>query len=181
MSHSNLSVREIDENDFVSIVDYFLKADKDFLLGLGVDICKLPQREEWLKLLLHEYQQSIENKNFFYLIWQLDKKAIGHSNIDKIIFAERANMHLHMWRSEKRQQGLGFEFLKKCLPYYFDRFELKKLFCEPYALNQGPNATLKKLGFEFISKYETIPGWLNFHQPVNKWCMDFKKFRLLYG
>jgi RimJ/RimL family protein N-acetyltransferase len=181
ISQYNLSVREIEENDFKSIIDYFLKADKNFLLSLGVDISKLPTEEEWLKLLSTEYQKSIENKNFYYVIWLMNNKAVGHSNINKLIFGEEAYMHLHMWHTDKRQKGFGVEFIKMSLPYFFVNFKLKRLYCEPYALNNAPNKTLRKSEFDFIEQYETIPGWLNFHQAVNKWCMDFKKYQLLFS
>ena len=181
IAHSNLSVREISDTDFESIVDYFLKADKDFLSGMGVDISKLPKREEWLKSLSEEYQLPVINKKNFYVIWVLSNEAVGHSNINKIIYGQQAYMHIHLWHSDKRQKGLGSEFIKMSLPYYFDNFKIEKLYCEPYALNPAPNMTLSKSGFDFIEQYETVPGWLNFHQPVNKWCMDLKKYQLIYG
>lgn len=180
-TQNNLSVREIKESDFESIVDYFLKADKDFLSGMGVDTCKLPQREEWLKLLSDEYQQPIENKKIFYVIWTLSNEPIGHSNINKIIYGQQAYMHIHLWHSGKRQKGMGSEFIKMSLPYYFDNFKIIKLYCEPYALNPAPNRALDKSGFDFIGQHETVPGPLNFHQLVNKWCLDLNKYQLLCG
>jgi RimJ/RimL family protein N-acetyltransferase len=181
MTRNDLSVRETAENDLENIVDYFLNTDKGFLTGMGVDILKLPKRNEWLKLLSFEYQQSINNKKFFYVTWLLNNIAVGHSNINKIIFCEEAYMHIHMWDSSNRQKGIGPEFIKMSLPYYFDNFKLKRLYCEPYALNPAPNNALEKSGFKFIEQYETIPGWLNFHQPVNKWYMDLEKYQLLSG
>lgn len=178
ITHNNLSVREIEEGDFESIVDYFLKADKGFLLNMGVDVSKLPKKEEWLKLLSNDHQQSVMEKKFFYVIWLLNAVPIGHSSINKIIFGKEAYMHLHMWESNKRQKGMGVEFIKMSVPYYFDTFKLRKLYCEPYALNPAPNRALEKSGFNFIEQHETIPGWLNFYQPVNKWCMDFDKYQL---
>ncbi len=97
MTKENLSVREIKESDFKYLVDYFLCADKDFLKGLGVDITKLPKREEWLKLLENESIQKYQDKKFFYIIWLLDNRPIGHSNINAVFFGEDAYMHLHLW------------------------------------------------------------------------------------
>jgi [ribosomal protein S5]-alanine N-acetyltransferase len=181
MNQHKLSVREIEANDFESIVDYFLQADKNFLFALGVDVHKLPGREEWLKLLFYEFKQPIKKKKFYYLIWLLNGKPIGHSNINKIIFGEEAYMHLHMWCPEKRQQGIGLAFMKLSLRFYFDNFKLKKLFCEPNAKNLATNKTLEKLGFDFITQLDTTPGWLNFFQTVNRWGMDLNKYKTLYG
>ena len=81
-------------------------------------------------------------------------------------------MHIHLWHSDNRKKGDGSYFIKESLFYYFQKFKLQKLFCQPYALNPAPNKTLHNAGFEFIKKYETIPGWLNFKQFVNLWVLD---------
>jgi RimJ/RimL family protein N-acetyltransferase len=175
----NLSVRPAEEADYQNIVDYFVKADLGFLGGMGVDPLKLPLREEWLKILYENHSKPIEERNIFYVIWLYENTPIGHSNINKIIFGEEAYMHLHMWRSDIRQQGNGLEFMKMSIPYYFKNFKLKKLYCEPYALNPAPNKTLKKLGFDFVKNYETIPGLINFQQPVNRWRLDVEKYQSL--
>jgi len=177
---NDLSVREAEESDLENIIDYFLKADRQFLHGMGVDPVKLPTKEKWLTLISSDHKQPIESKSLFYVIWLLDQVPIGHSNINKINFGEEAYMHLHMWRGDNRQKGIGLEFVKMSLPYYFNNFKLKNLYCEPYALNPAPNKTLKKLGFDLIKQYETIPGWIGFHQPVNKWRMtsqNINRFR----
>lgn len=63
------------------------------------------------------------------------------------------------------------------LSYFFEKLELKKIYYEPYALNTAPNKTLKKAGFEFVKKYVTTPGFLNFEQDVNQWQMTYEKFK----
>ena len=167
-----LTIREMKFSDATFIVDYFLNSDEEFRKGMGVDSTKLPTREEWLKILQDDYKLDNRHKNFFFLIWLLNNQPVGHCNINKIIFGKEAYMHLHMWRSEEREKGLGYQFLQRAIPYFFDRFQLTNLFCEPYALNPGPNKMLEKLGFKFIAQYETVPGWINFYQPVNRWCLS---------
>jgi [ribosomal protein S5]-alanine N-acetyltransferase len=173
------SVREIQENDFEKVVDYFLNADENFLLGMGVDPSKLPSKKEWLQILAEDFPRAAEQKKFFFTIWQFNDQPIGHSNINKIIFGEEAFMHLHLWNNISRKNGTGTELLKMTLPFYFSVFQLKNLYCEPSASNPAPNKTLQKLGFDFINQYDTIPGWLNFHQTVNRWCMPLEKFKIL--
>jgi RimJ/RimL family protein N-acetyltransferase len=114
------------------------------------------------------------------MIWLIDGEPTGHSNINKIIFENEAYMHLHFWHREVRQKGMGFELLKLTLPYYFDTFKLENLFCEPAAFNTAPNKTLKKLGFDFVKSYDTIPGWINSYQTVNRWVLTKQKFNSLY-
>jgi RimJ/RimL family protein N-acetyltransferase len=181
VTEEQLSVRESEIGDMEKIVAYFLNSDKDFLFGMGVDTKKLPSREEWLNILSSDFHLPPDKKKFYYIIWLLDNKPVGHSNINKIVFGEEAYTHLHLWQSKKRQKGAGSNFLKMTLPYYFNNFKLKTLYCEPSALNPAPNNTLKKLGFDFIKSYDTIPGWINFYQAVNRWSMTREKFSLLYS
>jgi len=169
-------VREIQISDVKLIVNYFHNSTPDFLIGMGADPKKLPEKEKWKNLLLEEINKSLKDKNFYYIIWTIDKVPIGHSNINKIEFGKSAFMHLHLWNNDNRQKGAGQFFIKKTIPYYFDNFELDELLCEPYAKNPAANRILKKIGFELVKTYETTPGWINFHQLVNKWCLTKSKF-----
>jgi hypothetical protein len=60
----------------------------------------------------------------------------------------------------------------KLLGYYFERFGLKTIYCQPYALNSAPNNALRHVGFQFVKSYNTVPGRLNFMQPVNLWQLS---------
>lgn len=175
-----ISVRQLEVTDHERIVDYFLNSDTDFLIRMGVDIPKLPTKQEWLNILHTNFILNLKQKKFYYIIWLLNDQPIGHSNINKIVFAEEAYLHLHMWQPQTREKGMGVELLKLSIPYFFSEFKLKKLFCEPMASNIGPNKTLPKLGFEFIKSYETIPGWINSYQKVNRWCLTREKYQSLF-
>ena len=144
---------------------------------MGVDVTKLPTKVEWINILSEQLHQSYKEKKSYCIIWQVNGKQVGHSNVNRIIFGQDAFMHLHIWTHEIRRKGYGEKFIKKTLPYFFDNLHLKKLYCEPYALNAAPNNTLKKVGFEFVKEYVTIPGWLNFEQPVNLWELTNENFR----
>ena len=180
MTDGELSVRPWQVEDFENIIDYFLKSGSDFLFDMRVDVSKLPSKEEWLKIMWSDFERTPENKQFYYVIWLLDDRAIGHSNINKIVFGQEAYMHLHMWHGPNRKKGMGVTLLKKTLPYYFERFQLKNLYCEPSASNAAPNKALEKLGFDFIKSYDTVPGWINLYQTVNRWCLPEEKFRVIY-
>jgi RimJ/RimL family protein N-acetyltransferase len=179
MSEPTLSVRELQQNDISFIADYWQKSDRAFMESLGVDITKLPAREQWSEMLMEQINQRIEEKKSYCIIWLADDKPIGHSNINKIVFAKEAYMHLHIWDTTKRRKGVGVELVKLTLPYFFNNYKLEKLYCEPYALNPAPNRTLEKVGFEFVKQYITTPGWLNFEQPVNLWQLSHEKFKAM--
>ena len=108
-------------------------------------------------------------KQSYCTIWMIDDEPVGHCNVNKTIFGQEAYMHLHLWKSDKRHSGLGASFVKLSLPYFFNNLQLKTLYCEPYALNPAPNSTLKKIGFDFVKEYITIPGSFSFEQPTMRW------------
>ena len=171
-----LNVRPLERSDIPLIVRYFVDADHDYLAGMGADPEKLPSSEDWIAILEKEFAKPILKKSYYYLIWELDDTAVGHSNINNITFRASATMHLHMWHRGQRQQGLGVRFLKLCVPQYFKLFELQTLICEPYAGNPAPNHTLPKVGFKFVREYETTPGWINTHQKVRRFEMTRQQF-----
>ena len=164
-----MKVRELQVDDIERIVDYFLQSNTEFLKGMGADKSKLPNKKEWIDLLKVELEKPYSEKEFYYIIWLLDDQAIGHSNISKIQYGNSATMHLHLWNKDNRGKGLGVDFLRLTIPYYFKNIELQKIICEPLADNITPNRVLEKLGFNFIRTYETTPGWINFHQTVNRY------------
>ncbi len=173
----SLNVRELELRDINLIVDYWLNSEPDFLVSMGVDLKKLPSRDELTKLITLQLFTPLEKKKSYALIWELNEKRVGHSNVTNIEYGKQATMHLHLWKSDNRKKGLGTEFVSKTLPFYFENLKIKKLICEPYALNPAPNRTLKKVGFEFGKKYKVIPGSLNFEQEVNHWELTIEKYK----
>jgi len=164
-------VRDVAAEDVRLIVGYFHNADTQFLRGMGVDPAKMPDPDCWMQTITDDLNKPPNEKQFHYLIWEIDGQPAGHSNINKIVYGDNARMHLHLWQSDKRQSGNGSWFVRESLRHYFELFVLQKLFCEPCALNPAPNKTLPKCGFSFVEQYEGIPGWINYHQQVNRWVL----------
>lgn len=177
---SKISVRDLCISDIKFIADYWLNADKIYLLGMGVDASKLPTRDALTTMLLGQLDLPYTEKSSFALIFEVDGLACGHCNVNGINFGHEAKMHLHLWSSDLRQKGFGTSMVIKSLPVFIDRLKLKVIYCEPYALNPAPNKTLQKIGFEFVKRYVTIPGSLNFEQEVNRYKLTRIKFEELY-
>ena len=169
-----LSVREISFDDIPTLANYWLNSDPDFMIGMGVDLTKLPEREVLEKMLSTQLSQDYTEKQSYALIWLIDQKPVGHCNVNKIEFGKSAFMHLHLWQSTNRQKGMGSALIKLSLPHFFEKLKLETICCEPYALNPAPNKTLAKLGFTFEKEYITTPGYLNFEQPVKCWSLSIK-------
>lgn len=174
----NLSVRELQHSDIDSIIDYWLNSEPAFMEAMGVDLSKIPLRDQWNEILTEQINQPYKEKKSYCSIWLLNGIAIGHNNVNKIVFGEEAFMHLHIWKAENGKLGVGTDLVKKSLPLFFKNLKLKNIYCEPYALNPAANKTLEKAGFEFVKTHITTPGWLNFEQPVNLWKLTFEKFKL---
>lgn len=130
-------------------------------------------------MLLEQIKQPFEQKQSYAIIWEINGHPVGHSNINKIIWESEAFMHLHLWNPQERKKGIGTTFVKMTLPYYFEKFKLKKIYSEPYAMNIPPIRVLEKAGFQFVKKYTTIPGWINFEQEVSLWEMTYERFQEL--
>lgn len=175
--YAMISVREIQQSDIEPLLDYWFTASDEFLIGMGVDLSKMPKRDEFKKMLETQLTQPYNEKQSYCTIWLMADKPIGHCNVGKITYGEEAYMHLHMWRSDIRQKGLGVELVKLSIPYFFENLKLKNLYCEPYALNPAPNNTLAKVGFKFVKEYITVPGIINSEQPVKRWVMSYESFK----
>jgi RimJ/RimL family protein N-acetyltransferase len=176
----NLTVREIRQSDIQPLCDYWFNADPNFLISMGVDLDKMVDRKILESRLTYQIEAPYEQKNAYAMIWLFDNVPIGHCNLGNIEYGKQAFMHLHMWNSEFRKKGMGAEFVKKSLPYFFDNIKLQELYCQPFAQNLAPNKTLEKLGFDFLKEYQTVPGAINFEQSVKLWRMSLKKYRRLY-
>jgi RimJ/RimL family protein N-acetyltransferase len=176
MPAPTLSVRELRTEDIDAIADYWLHADRTYLEGMGVDVAKMPRREEWTEMLTGQLATPLKEKQSYALIWEVDGAAVGHSNINKILFGREAYMHLHLWKPQVRKKGYGVQLVRLSLPWFFNRYELQTLYCEPYALNPAPNRLLERAGFHPVKEYVTTPGWINFEQPVRLWAMSREEF-----
>ncbi len=180
MDDQLLTVRELLKDDIQSIIDYWSKHDASYYEHMGVDVNKLPQADQLAESLLLQIATPVESKKAYCIIWECNGQAIGHCNLNPISFGEVAHLHLHMWQRGTRNKGMGTTLLELTLPFFFNKLELKKLYCEPYVLNNAPNKTLQRVGFEFEKEYVTIPGSLNFEQPVKRWLLTRERFAELF-
>ena len=171
--YSNQRIRPLKSTEIPLMVSYFLSCSAEDYYRMGVDSNKLPSRSEWIDLLTSDLEVADKEKKFFYLGWEHEGELIGHSNINQIEFGNDARVHLHVWNPEKRNKGIGRVLFNQSLDFFAKRFQLQKIFCEPHVKNVAPNRTLPKVGFELVESIETVPGWINFRQTINRFCRDF--------
>jgi RimJ/RimL family protein N-acetyltransferase len=154
------------------IIEYFHDATPEHLEMLGVDPTRLPPALQWQRLYQQMFDQPVEQRGSLLVSWFCDDRFLGFSTADKIRVGQQANMHLHITDAAQRKQGIGVACVRQTVELYFQRLELKQLYCEPNAFNTAPNRALQKAGFKYVKTYMTVPGPLNFHQAVNRWMID---------
>jgi hypothetical protein len=89
--------------------DATFSTQKAFDHRQAVDPTCLPTPDAWRKRFQHEFSLPLDKRLGFFVIWLLDDQAVGFSSCDKIVFGERANMHLHVAEPQRRHQGIGTE------------------------------------------------------------------------
>lgn len=141
-----LRVRPMGVEDLDVRIRYFHEATDEHLELLGVDRSKLDALEAWGTSFANDLARPIEQRSGYGLIWEADGEPIGFSTADRIVFGDRAYMHLHLLRPEDRGRGYGTELVRRSARTYVDRFELERLYCEPHAFNVAPNRTLRRRG-----------------------------------
>jgi len=167
-----LTVLEMTGSEVDLIIEYFFQSTPEYLEILGVDPSRLPAPDGWRERFRRACEQPIEQRGWIAVTWLSDNQPIGFSTADKIAYGEHANMHLHVIDPGRRNQGYGVECVRRSVDIYFDRLQLKRLFCEPNAFNVAPNRTLQKAGFKYLKTHMTVPGPLNYHQAVTRWVIE---------
>jgi RimJ/RimL family protein N-acetyltransferase len=157
---------------FETIVDYFLRAKDEYLLGMGVERARLFGRAEWLERLTADLGRPDPEKEACFVLWEVDGAAVGHSNINKILYENEAFIHLHLWPPSLRRQGRGTDLFKQSAALFMERFKLRRLICEPFAGNPAPNRVVPRAGFRFIRSYRRPAGGINYEQEVNRYELE---------
>ncbi len=158
--------------EYEPIVDYFLGAKEGYLRGMGVDPARLLGRAEWLAKLAADLLRPDRDKEACFVFWEVDGAPAGHSNVNKLRYGDEAFIHLHLWQPDLRRQGRGTALFRQSAAYFMDRFELRRLVCEPFAGNPAPNRAVPRAGFRFIRCYRRPEGGINFEQEVNRYELE---------
>ncbi|CCD99757.1 GNAT family protein [Bradyrhizobium sp. STM 3809] len=167
-----LDVKDMELAETAVVIDYFYSSSIEQLDLMGIDPTRLPTRPVWSSLFKSLYETPITERAALLVTWRLDGRPIGFSSCDRIVFGNRAHMHLHITDPELRGRGLGTECVRRSIDLYFQRLQLKQLFCEPNAYNVAPNRALQKAGFRYLKTYKTVPGPMNYHQAVTRWMIE---------
>lgn len=167
-----IAVREMNLDEIDLIIGYFHRSTPEHLERLGVDPTRLASPVAWRDRFEHQFGLPIAQRATMALTWLKDDRPCGFSTADRIVFGDRANMHLHIVDPDDRARGVGVECVRQSADLYFEKLRLRSLFCEPNAFNAAANRTLQKAGFRYVKTHMTVPGPLNYRQPVTQWLIE---------
>jgi len=145
-----LTVRPLAREDFDGFIAYFTRASKVDAERMGLAIDKVPSPIQLRSDLEAMIATPVDRLRSFVLAWCLDDKTIGHSSLKDIVPGESGSIHLHMWRADLRGRGYGPRLFCLSALDFYERFNLKRIICEPKADNPMANRMLQKIGFPLV-------------------------------
>jgi RimJ/RimL family protein N-acetyltransferase len=145
-----LTVRPLATEDFDGYIAYFTQPSKADAERMGLATDRVPSATRLRSDLEAMITTPVDRLRSFVLAWCLDGKTIGHSSLKDIVPGDFGSIHLHMWRADLRGKGYGPRLFCLSALDFYERFNLKRIICEPKADNPMANRVLKKIGFPLV-------------------------------
>jgi RimJ/RimL family protein N-acetyltransferase len=167
--NARLTVRPLASEDFDGYIAYFTRPSKADAERMGLAIDRVPSAARLRSELEAMITAPLDQLRSFVLAWCLDGKTIGHSSLKDIVPGDFGSIHLHMWRADLRGKGYGpLLFCLSALDFY-ERFNLKRIICEPKADNPMANRMLRKIGFPLIQTHVAASSELSVVCELNRY------------
>ena len=179
-----LTVRPLACEDFDGFIAYFMGASQADAERMGLAIDKVPSPAQLRSDLEAMLATPLDRLGSFVLAWCIDDKTIGHSSLKDIVPGEFGSIHLHMWRADLRGKGYGpLLFCLSALDFY-QRFDLKRIICEPKADNPLANRMLQRIGFPLVLTHVAAGSELAFVCELNRYeilCDVAERYAIAHG
>ena len=164
-----LTVRPLASEDFDGFIAYFTRATKADAERMGLAIDRVPPAGQLRSDLEMMIATPVDRLRSFVLAWCVDGQTIGHSSLKNIVLGDSGSMHLHMWRADLRGRGYGPHLFCLSALDFYERFNLKRIVCEPKADNPMANRMLEKLGFPLVLTHVAAGSELGFVCELNRY------------
>jgi len=145
-----LTVRPLATEDLDGYIAYFTRPSKADAERMGLAIDRVPSPTRLRSDLEAMIVTPLDQLRSFVLAWCVDGKAVGHCSLKDIVPGDFGSIHLHMWRPDLRGKGYGPRLFCLSALDFYERFDLKRIICEPKADNPMANRMLKKIGFPLV-------------------------------
>ena len=164
-----LTVRPLAREDFDGYIAYFTRPSTADAERMGLAIDRVPSAAQLRFDLEAMIATPVDRLRSFVLAWSVGGKTIGHSSLKDIVPGEFGSIHLHMWRGELRGKGYGPRLFCLSARDFYERFNLKRIICEPKADNPMANRMLKKIGFPLVLTHVAASSELSVVCELNRY------------
>lgn len=165
--------RELKAEDIPLIAGYWASLTSSDIKRMYIDETKLSSKEELSARLVKLLDIPPAERPADPLIWEVNGKAVGMTNLNNIVRGEEASIHLHVFDAQNRGKGYGRRLFMLSVQKYLERHQLKKVVCEPAATNPPPNRMMQALGVPVVQSYLTkTPSVICFEHEVNRYEFD---------
>ena len=166
-----LTVRPLAREDFDGYIAYFTGASQADADRMGLAIDRVPSASRMHSDLEAMIASPVDRLRSFVLAWCIDGKTIGHSSLKDIVPGDFGSIHLHMWRADLRGRGYGLRLFCLSALDFYERFNLKRIICEPKADNPMANRVLQKIGFPLVLTHVAAGSELSVVCELNRYAI----------
>jgi GNAT superfamily N-acetyltransferase len=167
--NARLTVRPLASEDLDGYIAYFTRPSKADAERMGLAIDRVPSATRLRSDLEAMIAAPLDRLRSFVLAWCVDGKAIGHSSLKDIVPGDFGSIHLHMWRADLRGKGYGARLFCLSALDFYERFNLRRIICEPKADNPMANRMLKKIGFPLVLTHVAASSELSVVCELNRY------------
>jgi len=167
--NAQLTVRPLASEDVDGYIAYFTRPSKADAERMGLAIDRVPSATRLRSDLEAMIAAPLDRLRSFVLAWCVDGKAIGHSSLKDIVPGDFGSIHLHIWRADLRGRGYGPRLFCLSALDFYERFNLKRIICEPKADNPMANRMLKKIGFPLVLTHVAASSELSVVCELNRY------------
>src|SRR5512132_2111011 len=164
-----LTVRPLASEDFDGCIAYFTQPSKADAERMGLAVDRVPSATRLRSDLEAMIATPLDRLCSFVLAWRVDGETIGHSSLKDIVLGDFGSIHLHMWRADLRGKGYGPRLFCLSALDFYERFNLKRIICEPKADNPMANSMLKKIGFPLVLTHVAASSELSVVCELNRY------------
>ena len=169
LQNARLTIRPLATEDLDDYIAYFTRISKADAERMGLAIDRVPSATKLRSDLEAMITAPLDRLRSFVLAWCVDGKAIGHSSLKDIMPGDFGSIHLHVWRADLRGKGYGPRLFCLSALDFYERFNLRRIICEPKADNPMANRMLKKIGFPLVLTHVAASSELSVVCELNRY------------
>jgi RimJ/RimL family protein N-acetyltransferase len=167
--NAQLIVRPLASEDVDGYIAYFTRPSKADAERMGLAIDRVPSAIRLRSDLEAMIAAPLDRLRSFVLAWCVDGKTIGHSSLKDIVPGDFGSIHLHIWHADLRGRGYGPRLFCLSALDFYERFNLKRIICEPKADNPMANRMLKRIGFPLVLTHVAASSELSVVCELNRY------------